>query len=385
MASRTTELALRVVSDVADAVAGLDAVGSAAAEMAADVDRATAGAADAGSRLDRVAGGADGLADKSSKATGALGALASGFALVGMEEYAAGLEAAAMATDFFSGVGDALSLVMETTALAKVKDTVVTGAQTVATTAQAAAAGVATAAQWAWNAAMSANPIGLIILAVVAAVAVVVLLYKHFDGVREVVDKVAVFVKSALGSVVEKVRDLIGWVRDRVPPAFEAVRDKVAAVKDAVVEKVQALRDAVVEKFEAARDRARDAFEAVREKVDTVKDKVVAAIAGLVDLVRPHLDNMLAPIQTIIEKVQDLIGWIGRIRLPRIDLPDLPGLGRAAVASPSLAPATRGTTTPAGPTTVINNQFDISNALDPVAVGQSISDAMARFDRIMGN
>jgi phage-related protein len=49
--------------------------------------------------------------------------------------------------------------------------------------AQAAWTGVVTAAQWAWNAAMNANPIGLIILAIAAVIAIVVLLVKNWDTV----------------------------------------------------------------------------------------------------------------------------------------------------------------------------------------------------------
>jgi hypothetical protein len=46
------------------------------------------------------------------------------------------------------------------------------------------------AAQWAWNAALNANPIGLVIVAIAAAIAIVVLLYKRFEVVRTVVQTV---------------------------------------------------------------------------------------------------------------------------------------------------------------------------------------------------
>ena len=48
---------------------------------------------------------------------------------------------------------------------------------------------IATAAQWAWNVAMSANPLGLIVIAIAAVVGALYLLYTHFDGVREYADK----------------------------------------------------------------------------------------------------------------------------------------------------------------------------------------------------
>lgn len=50
----------------------------------------------------------------------------------------------------------------------------------------AGATGIATAAQWAWNAAMTANPIGLIIVGVAALVGVVALAWNKFEGFRRV-------------------------------------------------------------------------------------------------------------------------------------------------------------------------------------------------------
>lgn len=52
--------------------------------------------------------------------------------------------------------------------LTKTKNYVATGLSTVATYAQATATGVVTAAQWLWNAAMTANPIGAFVVAVTA-------------------------------------------------------------------------------------------------------------------------------------------------------------------------------------------------------------------------
>ena len=48
---------------------------------------------------------------------------------------------------------------------------------------------VATAMQWAWNAAMTANPIGAIIMGVAALIAGIVMLIKHFDVVTEAIKK----------------------------------------------------------------------------------------------------------------------------------------------------------------------------------------------------
>jgi hypothetical protein len=58
-------------------------------------------------------------------------------------------------------------------------------AQKVAMIAVAAWTKIVTAAQWLWNLAMMANPVGLIIIAIVALVAVIVYLWTHSAGFRD--------------------------------------------------------------------------------------------------------------------------------------------------------------------------------------------------------
>ena len=77
-----------------------------------------------------------------------------------------------------------------------------------------------TAVQWALNAAMTANPIGLIIIAIVAIVAAVVLAYKKFDWFRKFVDAVWQGIQKVIHAVVKWLMDnawpiikrVIGWI-----------------------------------------------------------------------------------------------------------------------------------------------------------------------------
>jgi hypothetical protein len=61
---------------------------------------------------------------------------------------------------------------------------------------------IATAAQWLWNAALTANPLGLIVVGIAAVIAILAILYTKFEGVRKVVDNVFGFIKDVVvGSV----------------------------------------------------------------------------------------------------------------------------------------------------------------------------------------
>jgi phage-related protein len=71
----------------------------------------------------------------------------------------------------------------------------------------AAATGIWTGVQWLLNAAMSANPIALVVLAIAALVAGVIYAYTHFKWFRTIVDAVFGWLKSAVVAVIGFVRD----------------------------------------------------------------------------------------------------------------------------------------------------------------------------------
>jgi len=83
----------------------------------------------------------------------------------------------------------------------------------IASKAWAATQKIATAAQWAFNTALTANPIGIVVVAIGALVAGLVILYKKSEKVRAVLD--------AMFGILGKVGDAIGWVAKKLGLASE--------------------------------------------------------------------------------------------------------------------------------------------------------------------
>jgi len=79
---------------------------------------------------------------------------------------------------------------------------------------------LATAAQWLWNIALSANPIGLIIIAVAALIGGLILLFKHNEKFRKVVLAVWAAIQKAVKAVVD-------WFMAYVWPTLKVVIDAV--------------------------------------------------------------------------------------------------------------------------------------------------------------
>lgn len=312
------ELALRMTADVADVDRAFDNVGSSAEAMGRDVEAASDKAARSAGGLDKVAGSADNLDDKAGRATGALGALSSGFELVGMEKYATGLQSASMATDFFSGIGQSATLILESQRLTQIRATVASARATAVTTAQAGATKVLTVAQRALNLVMRANPLGLAIVAATALIGLFVLLYKRSDTFRSVVQTAGRVAAQALGWAVEKAKDIGKWLGE-LPGRVAAFVDKMGWAKT---------------------------------------------------LVKTYFEVMTLPARTLLGVVKDIIDFIADIDFP--DVPGwVPGLGRAAAGTKAGMLAGRGGGG-GGSGTVVNTYITVNGAMDSVSVAAQL-------------
>ena len=121
--------------------------------------------------------------------------------------------------------------------LAKIGNTVQSGAAAVAT-------GVWTAAQWLLNAALSANPLGLVTLAVAALVAGVVIAYRESETFRNIVTGAWDAVQGRIVGGWNIIRDnalspLVNFVGTTIPSVFSAGVDAVGRTWDLLTDKLR--------------------------------------------------------------------------------------------------------------------------------------------------
>jgi len=162
-------------------------------------------------------------------------------------------------------------------------------AHKVALIAASVATKVAAAAQWLLNAAMHANPIGLIILAIAGLITGIVMLIKHWDKVKEVFIKVW----DAIVNAFRKVGDF-----------FKGIWDKIVDIFKTAVNFVLGIINSLITGFEGAINfiiRGINAFIGLMNKPIQLLNKI------------PGVDLPLIP-------------TIGKITLPKIPLLDLGGI-----------------------------------------------------------
>ena len=209
-----------------------------------------------------------------------------------------------------------------------------------------------TGVQWLLNAALDANPIGLIVLAIVGAAGLIYALKKAYDS------------SDAFRKVVNEL--------------WDAIKTGAKVVLAPLILQFEALKKAV----ELAQAVFNSPF--ARKALDDLS----ALLKPLVDLAQ-RLGEFLGKVAAItfdalIASVKTLIGWLGKIHIPKI--PHIPGLpGTFAVAVPAgrafgLAgvPATRSSST--GDALTIN----VFGAIDPEGTARQIRRLLDGHDRRQG-
>ena len=88
-----------------------------------------------------------------------------------------------------------------------------------------------TVAQWALNAALTANPIGLIVAGVAALIGAGIALYKNWDKISKFFITTWENIKSAVSSGFEYISGILPKVMEKILAPFEAVKNGIAKVK----------------------------------------------------------------------------------------------------------------------------------------------------------
>jgi len=146
----------------------------------------------------------------------------------------------------------------------RLKDAIVANAQAAATIAVSVASKVAAAGQWLWNAAMTANPIGLVIAAIALLVGGVILAYQKSETFRGIVDGLWGALKVA-GA----------WIRDSLWPIIQNVL--VTGIDNAKrnFDNIKASVGGFVDKI-------KDAWNWVKKLGDQLKDSAIGQALGAV-------------------------------------------------------------------------------------------------------
>lgn len=144
------------------------------------------------------------------------------------------LPAFAIAAGLVTGAVTALATAIGILKLKTELATVATVAKTVAEKAAAGASKAMAAAQWLLNAAMSANPIGLVVIAITALVAAFVILWKKSDAFREFWQKLWEGIKKVGKAAIDAVAKFFSSAWDKTKKAWSAAGKFFSKIWDGI-------------------------------------------------------------------------------------------------------------------------------------------------------
>lgn len=220
-----------------------------------------------------------------------------------------------------------------------------------AETAKNVVMGISTAAQWALNVAMTANPIGIVIVAIGALVGAFIVLWNKSEGFRNfwinLWEKVKAIVTSAWEGIkagFEKIKNGISAVKEKVSTMWNGVKEKTSelwgGVKNAVSEKLNniksaydahggGLKGATFVAIEGVKEYYRTGYDAINqltggklgevvnkvsEKMEAVKGKFSEAFGNVKNTVMTIFENIkngiTEKISAAVNKVKEIFGSI---------------------------------------------------------------------------
>ena len=198
-------------------------------------------------------------------------------------------------------------------------ETLVQGAATAQQIYQLAVLGVknastiATAAQWAWNIALNANPIGLIVLGIAALIGIGILLYKNWDTIKLKATEVWGGIKNFISGVWEGIKEktIMVWefikqnLGTIIPIIAGIILGPIGAVAGYVITHWEEVKAFMMEIWEGIRTKAFEIWEGIRITVENFVTGIVNKILEFKDKIFTTWEEIKAfisnPIKGVVE------------------------------------------------------------------------------------
>ena len=200
-----------------------------------------------------------------------------------------------------------------------------------AETAKNVVMGISTAAQWALNVAMTANPIGIVIVAIGALVGAFIVLWNKSEGFRNfwinLWEKVKAIVTSAWEGIkagFEKIKNGISAIKEKVSTMWNGVKEKTSelwgGVKNVVSEKLnnikstydahgRGLKGATFAAIEGVKEYYRTGYDAINQLTGGKLGEVVNAVGEKMEVVKGKFSeafgNVKNTVMTIFENIKN--------------------------------------------------------------------------------
>lgn len=189
----------------------------------------------------------------------------------------------------------------------------------------ALAQGLMTKAQAALNAVMYANPIGIVIAAIVALVAAFVILWNKSEGFRNFWINLWEGIKNTVSTVWNAIKTVITTVMNAIKAFIVPIWNNI---KSAVTTAVNGIKSVVTSVWNSIKSTTSSVFNAVKSTVTSVWNGIKSAIETPINAAKNTVKSGLAAIKGFFDNL--------KIKFPSIKLPHFKISGSFSLSPPSV-------------------------------------------------
>lgn len=136
-----------------------------------------------------------------------------------------------------------------------------------------------------------ASPIGLVIAAVAAVIAIGVLLYKNWDEIKEKAAEIGEKISEAWNNLKERLAETIENIKKSISEKWNAIKSNVSSAVDGIrtniVNRFNAVKSSVSNIFDGIKNSIREKIESAKNFVKTAVDKIKSFFSFQISI--PHI------------------------------------------------------------------------------------------------
>jgi phage-related protein len=238
-----------------------------------------------------------------------------------------------------------------------------------------------TGSQIALNTAMLANPIGIVIAAIVAIIAVGVLLYKNWDTVTEYAGKLWDKIKEVFGWIKENWQLLLAILTGPIGLAVKYIIDNFDDIKDkasSIVNYIRNIFDDLPDKMaNIGRNIVSGLWNGMQSMVSWLRDKVTGFFKNLIPDWAEKALGIASPSKVFAGIGQNIInGLSSTFNAPAVK--SVSNRAQAGIAVPKISlPSLQSRSG-------INVTINAGLGTDPYKLGKEVSSAISKYGRVSG-
>ena len=201
---------------------------------------------------------------------------------------------------------------------------------------------LAAAGQWLVNAAMSANPIGILITAIAALVAAFIYLWNTSEDFRNFWLGLWENIKEIVNIAIEAIKAFFTPLVEFFKAIWEQIKEPVLLLIDLIVLRFQLMVEAIRLVITKLAPIFINAWNKIKETFSGVKAFFVTVFQGAVDAVKLIINGLVGIVKSVINTIiRGINAFINALN--RIEIPDwVPGIGGAHLSIPNIPELAKG-------------------------------------------